>query len=202
MAHRYDLGREDPAPKDLARGRDLVSRWCDLAERRLEHLTELFETGRWRLYHSESAFIENIREAKAAVETWRDLLTREASRDNYPLDLSWLGRGTPTLPLDAKPRWARPPASWPTAVLAEPSTSFAPSIAPSIAAAGTEDIWIAPRAHEADTAPVIDMEAFERELSSIFRSQPEPEPAPYTAPEVVLDFAAIQDRYPLLRNAL
>ena len=195
MTYRHDL-----TPKDLARGRDLVSRWCDLAERRLEHLTELFETGRWRRYHSERAFLENIREAKAAVETWRDLLTREASRDNYALDLSWLGRGTPTLPLDAKPRRLRPPAPWPTAAAAEPT----PSIAPSIAVADADDIWVSldVSADEAATAPVIDMEAFERELSSIFRSDPAPAPPPNHAPEIVLDFAAIQDRYPLLRNAL
>jgi uncharacterized repeat protein (TIGR03809 family) len=77
---------------DVVRGRDVVARWCDLAERRLDYLTELFETGRWRRYHSEVAFLENIQEAKAAVETWRDLSTREASRDNSALDMSWLGR--------------------------------------------------------------------------------------------------------------
>lgn len=77
---------------DLARGRDIVARWCILAEQRLEYLTELFETGRWRRFHSEVAFLENIREAKAAVETWRDLLEREASLDNSPIDVSWLGR--------------------------------------------------------------------------------------------------------------
>ena len=38
---------------DVARGRDVVARWCALAEQRLEYLTELFETGRWRRYHSE-----------------------------------------------------------------------------------------------------------------------------------------------------
>ena len=54
---------------DVARGRDVVARWCDLAERRLDYLTELFETGRWRRYHSEVAFLENIQEAKSAVET-------------------------------------------------------------------------------------------------------------------------------------
>ena len=59
---------------DVAVGRDIVARWCALAERRLEYLTELFETGRWRRFHSEVAFLENIQEAKAAVETWRDLL--------------------------------------------------------------------------------------------------------------------------------
>ena len=83
---------------DVARGRDIVGRWCSLAEQRLDHLTELFETGRWRRYHSEAAFLENIREAKAAVELWRDLLTREASRDQSSLDISWLGRTRTTLP--------------------------------------------------------------------------------------------------------
>ena len=76
---------------DVAQGRDIVARWCALAERRLEYLTELFETGRWRRFHSEVAFLENIREAKTAVETWRDLLVREATPDNSPVDMSWLG---------------------------------------------------------------------------------------------------------------
>ncbi len=78
---------------DAARGQEIVARWCNLAEQRLEHLTELFETGRWRRYHSEQDFLENIREARAAVDIWRELLTREASLDNSPIDLSWLGRG-------------------------------------------------------------------------------------------------------------
>jgi uncharacterized repeat protein (TIGR03809 family) len=77
---------------DVAHGRDIVARWCALAEQRLEYLTELFETGRWRRFHSEQSFLENIREAKAAVEIWRDLLVREASLDNSAIDMSWLGR--------------------------------------------------------------------------------------------------------------
>src|SRR4030088_216672 len=83
---------------DVARGRGVVARWCALAEQRLEYLTELFETGRWRRYHSELTFLENIREAKAAVEIWRDLSLREASRDNSDVDISWLGRSRATLP--------------------------------------------------------------------------------------------------------
>src|SRR6266478_4372103 len=67
---------------DVARGRNVVARWCNLAEQRLEYLTELFETGRWRRFHSERAFLENIQEAKTAVGIWRDLSLREASRDN------------------------------------------------------------------------------------------------------------------------
>ena len=88
-------------PADVARGRNIVARWCNLAERRLEHLTELFESGRWRRYHTELEFLENIQEAKAAVETWRDLLSREASLENTAIDMSWLGRRRTTpLPRD------------------------------------------------------------------------------------------------------
>src|SRR5580704_1567531 len=83
---------------DVARGRDIVARWCNLAEQRLDYLTELFETGRWRRFHSELAFLENIQEAKSAVETWRDLAMREASRDNSAVDISWLGRSRASLP--------------------------------------------------------------------------------------------------------
>jgi hypothetical protein len=83
---------------DVAKGREIVARWCNLAEQRLEYLTELFDSGRWRRFHGEEAFLENIREAKAAVETWRDLLSREASRDNRAVDLSWIGRRRSRLP--------------------------------------------------------------------------------------------------------
>jgi hypothetical protein len=73
---------------DVARGRDIVARWCTLAEQRLQYLTELFETGRWRRFHSERAFLENIQEAKRAVETWRDLLSRETVPDDSVVSLS------------------------------------------------------------------------------------------------------------------
>jgi hypothetical protein len=83
---------------DDARGRDIVARWCNLAEQRLDYLSELFETGRWRRFYSEHAFLENVREAKAAVEAWHDLLSREGSRDNRAIDMSWLGRRRTALP--------------------------------------------------------------------------------------------------------
>jgi uncharacterized repeat protein (TIGR03809 family) len=85
---------------DTAKGREIIARWYTLAEQRLEYLTELFDSGRWRRFHSEAAFLENIREAKTAVETWRNLLSSEASRDNRAIDLSWLGRGRAALPVN------------------------------------------------------------------------------------------------------
>ena len=83
---------------DVAKGREIVARWCNLAEQRLKYLTELFDSGRWRRFHSEQSFLDNLREAKSAVEAWRDLLSREASRDNRAIDLSWLGRDRTALP--------------------------------------------------------------------------------------------------------
>jgi uncharacterized repeat protein (TIGR03809 family) len=76
---------------DVTRGRDVVARWSALAEQRLEYLTELFETGRWRRFHSELALLENIQEAKTAVEIWRRLAMREASGRDSALDISWPG---------------------------------------------------------------------------------------------------------------
>src|SRR5262245_6234674 len=64
---------------DAARDADVLGRWRLLAEQRLEYLTELFESGRWRRFYGEVAFLENIREAKVAVETWRGLSARRAA---------------------------------------------------------------------------------------------------------------------------
>jgi hypothetical protein len=89
---------------DVAKGREIVVRWRNLAEQRLQHLTELFDSGRWRRYYGEQAFLENIREAKTAVEAWRDLATREATPDNRPIDLSWLGRRRTAPPPNELPR--------------------------------------------------------------------------------------------------
>ncbi|MBR0956190.1 TIGR03809 family protein [Bradyrhizobium japonicum] len=69
MTHRQGFVR------DAAGNRHIAARWCALAEQRLQHLSEMFETGRWRRYHSEIAFLENIQEAKRAVQTWRALAT-------------------------------------------------------------------------------------------------------------------------------
>ena len=120
---------------DVARGREIIERWCTLAEQRLEHLTELFESGRWRRYHSERAFLENIQEAKTAVETWRKLASREALPDNSAVDISWLNSSRPLPPRrnplsgyyvpPPPPRRAEPPLRHPPLA---PPVSLDPSI--------------------------------------------------------------------------
>jgi len=163
---------------DVACGRDVVARWCDLAEQRLEYLTELFETGRWRRFHSEHAFLENIQEAKAAVETWRNLLTREASRDNSAIDMSWLGKVT--LPRTERPRDQGDRLQLqPAEVMAAPATHGIPIVAETAHISSDE----APSAPAMDT-PVLDTPVLDSAL------------------EPVLEISAIAERYPQLRNAL
>jgi uncharacterized repeat protein (TIGR03809 family) len=50
-----------------------VSRWRKLAEQRLEHVTDLFVSGRWQRYFSERDFLEIVRQSKDAVAMWRRL---------------------------------------------------------------------------------------------------------------------------------
>jgi uncharacterized repeat protein (TIGR03809 family) len=158
---------------DVARGRDVVARWCALAEQRLEYLTELFETGRWRRFHSELDFLENIQEARTAVETWRGLLMREASRDNSAVDISWLGRSSAALPRElSRDRVHR------FAALAETPSEPLPS-----------DVSILP-----ETDHVCSDEAPSAPDSAA--------PAMDNASALTMDIAAIEQRYPLLRNAL
>lgn len=178
-------------PADVARGRNIVARWCNLAERRLEHLTELFESGRWRRYHSEREFLENIQEAKVAVETWRDLLSREAALDNTAIDLTWLGRRrTRPLPLTPLPRDQGLPQ--PIAQLQPKPVQLQPTPAPVVATAPPSR----------DVPPDV-LVALESQLAVA-----DEVPA---APDVLglddmqfpaLDLDAMKERYPLLRNAL
>ncbi len=127
---------------DVARGRDVVARWCALAEQRLEHLTELFETGRWRRYHSELAFLENIQEAKVAVQTWRDLSRREASRNNTAVDIS--GAGHTGTPLAFGERWGGPVQKPQLAAIPADAPPSIISIVPQAEPADPEEISAAP----------------------------------------------------------
>jgi uncharacterized repeat protein (TIGR03809 family) len=161
---------------DVARGRDTVARWCNLAERRLEYLTDLFETGRWRRFHSERAFLENIQEAKAAVETWRDLMARDAAPDHLAIDLSGLGGKRPALPRhDEIGEQVALPPSEPAPIVVEPLREI-----PDDVLAALESQLL-----DLDEAPsVSDMPDFDD----------------MTLPPLDLD--RIHERYPLLRNAL
>jgi len=179
---------------DVARGRDVVARWCALAEARLEYLTELFETGRWRRYHSERALLENIQEAKAAVETWRHLSLREASLDNAAIDMSWLGRTRASLAL--RERWdAKVLQPQPTAIANEPPPPIV-SILPERDSLGSSKARLEEVILEAVRLEEVDLrEVHLKEVPST--------PASVDASDRTRSIAAaILERYPLLRNTL
>jgi uncharacterized repeat protein (TIGR03809 family) len=168
---------------DVTRAQEILDRWCALAEQRLEHLTELFETGRWRRYHSEVSFLENIQEAKNAVEIWRSLATREASLDNSAVDISWLNGSKPVPPRRNPLSGYYVPPPRRAEVRGVPAIVEAP-IAPAMSGEISESLVQAAAPEQtlsqgATTAPAID---------DNWRQ--------------ALDLAAMQERYPLLRNAL
>ena len=169
---------------DVTRAQEILDRWCALAEQRLEHLTELFETGRWRRYHSELSFLENIQEAKKAVETWRSLATREASLDNSAVDISWLNSPKPVPPRrNPLSGYYAPPPPRRAEVRMVPEIFEAP-IAPAMSAGISESVVQA----------AIPAQTVSQDVT--------PTPVIDDNWRQALDITAMQERYPLLRNAL
>jgi uncharacterized repeat protein (TIGR03809 family) len=167
---------------DVARGRDLLACWRELAEQRLAYLTEMFESGRWRRYYSERAFIENVREAKIAVETWR-VLSTPSPTCNY---IWWSSpERTPRL------RVTPPPA--------EPSAAVLPPDEASAAEPPTE--ILVPEPPVVAKVETVSMgEAAAAALGGLLALQRVPDDAPKAAPDN--DDRVIAQRYPLLRNSL
>ena len=62
-------------------GRSLVVRWRILAQQRMDHLIELYQTGRWKRYHKESDFLEMVQEARAALKMWEQLAPYDEALD-------------------------------------------------------------------------------------------------------------------------
>ena len=51
----------------------LAQKWRDLAERRRDHIVELYNTGRWKHYYTEQELVASLREANKLLETWNTL---------------------------------------------------------------------------------------------------------------------------------
>jgi uncharacterized repeat protein (TIGR03809 family) len=123
--------------KDAARDADVLGRWRMLAEQRLDYLTQLFESGRWRRFYGEVAFLENIKEAKVAVETWRGLSSERASAEPL-IRVTW--------PVSERKSRSRPVA---------PPVPIVPEPAPTVM-----DANLVP------AEPVVDLFALERALGT------------------------------------
>jgi len=147
MTHRQSAGH-----------RDIAARWCALAEQRLEHLSEMFETGRWRRYHSEIAFLENIQEAKRAVQTWRAIATGgdvAAAAASVTSAFGWSPATMPRVFPREQAQAAQPQIMQPKAVHIAPETAVPVRLdpKPNVLAEMTEAPLV-PAAPLAPTAPV------------------------------------------------
>ncbi len=78
---KTELGSTDSRRPEVKRAGDLVARWRDLAEQRLEHLIELYQSGRWQKYYNEADFLKQIREVVAAIEAWKQLVPSKQEND-------------------------------------------------------------------------------------------------------------------------
>ena len=161
---------------DVACGRELAARWCNLAEKRVDYLTDLFETGRWRRFYSEQAFLENIGEAKAAVATWRTLMTGAASPAKSPTGLTGLAEMRSPQPRhDEILPAVRQFETEPEPILVEPLRE----IPEDVLIALESQLFSSEEAPSATDAPDLEL----------MTMQP-------------LDLDMMQKRYPLLRNAM
>jgi hypothetical protein len=86
------MSARQPSPYD-----DVARKWHALAARRLAHVEDLRDSGRWRHYYEWDALIEALREAAAMRDTWARIAglapdetaaLSDAVADNAPDD--WL----------------------------------------------------------------------------------------------------------------
>jgi uncharacterized repeat protein (TIGR03809 family) len=175
LAGWFMTHRTDEAPR-----REVIARWCTLAEQRLDYLTDMFESGRWRRYYTEVAFLENIKEAKCAVDTWRSLSNPRPARPVTPELVQGVAAVELALSESAVPVSVRVPEPDPVSIAPEPFE----------VAAEDETVDEQPELDPVEaelSEPVIDMLALEQALE---------------IPDAAFDMTAIEQRYPLLRNAL
>lgn len=182
----------------------------------------MFETGRWRRYHSELAFLENIQEAKRAVQTWRALANGgdvAAAAASVTSAFGWSPATMPRVFPREQVQTMQPQTLQPKAVHIAPETAIPVRLEPKLDVLA--EIVEAPIAPVAPTAPVAPPAPVAR-MASVARMAPAAPTAPVAsiasflqtfsppaaeivaAPERVVEFTfsldGIEAKYPLLRN--
>ena len=193
MTHRQEAGQG-------AASRQIAARWCALAEQRLEYLSEMFETGRWRRYHSELELLENIQEAKRAVQTWRALANGgdvAAAAASVTSAFGWSPAPPPRVLPSEQAQTVQPKA-----VYIAPETSVPVRLEPKLDVLA--DIVEAPSAPEVPTVPAAPP-APVASIASFLQTFSLPVEEIVAAPERVVEFTlsldGIEAKYPLLRNS-
>lgn len=191
---------------DISRGRQILARFLALAEERLAYLTELYDSGRWTRYFTQTQLLENVRDARQAVDAWKLLVSTEALPNNRPVNLDWLDSSRPLPPRKplmihddrARPS-ALPAAMAPTpAMLQTPLPPMLPSLDRIDFRNGLAPIKL--KTLSPMPAPVAAAEA----KPATPTATPKPKPVPVTPKPAIwqnsLDFALMRERYPLLRQ--
>lgn len=164
----------------------------------------MFETGRWRRYHSEIAFLENIQEAKRAVETWRALATGADVAEAAASVTSAFGWSPATMPR-VFPHEQQAQTVQPKAVHIVPETAVPVRLdpKPDVLAEITE-APIAPLAAPAASAAMASFTA-PTETATLLPQFSPPAAEIVAASERVVEFTfsldGLEAKYPLLRNA-
>jgi uncharacterized repeat protein (TIGR03809 family) len=56
----------------------VAQKWRALAERRLAHFVELYDSGRWKRYFTEAQFVHRMRQAVQQSQRWAEVAPRPA----------------------------------------------------------------------------------------------------------------------------
>lgn len=159
----------------------------------------MFETGRWRRYHSELAFLENIQEAKRAVQTWRAIATGQDVAAAAASVTSAFGWSPATLVRTAPREQAQ--TMQPKAVHIVPETAVPVRLEPKPdVLAEIVEAPIAPAAPIVPAPPIAPVAS----IASFLQTFSPPAAEIVAAPERVVEFTfsldGIEAKYPLLRN--
>ena len=173
----------------------------------------MFETGRWRRYHSEIAFLENIQEAKRAVQTWRALATGGDVAEAAASVMPAFGWSPATMPRVYPPEQQAQTVQ-PKAVHIAPETAVPVRLdpKPDVLAEVTEAPiappapLAAPAAMAPRTAPEVRPPlAVPAAVAALLPQFAPPAEESVVAPERVVEFTfsldGLEAKYPLLRNA-
>lgn len=156
----------------------------------------MFETGRWRRYHSEIAFLENIQEAKRAVQTWRAIATGgdvAAAAASVTSAFGWSPATMPRVfPREQQAQTVQPKMLQPKAVHIAPETAVPVKLAP------TPNVLA--EVTEAPLAPLAAPAAMAMLLPQFAPPAAEIVAAPERVVEFTLSLDGIEAKYPLLRN--
>jgi uncharacterized repeat protein (TIGR03809 family) len=150
----------------------------------------MFETGRWRRYHSELAFLENIQEAKRAVQTWRAIATGgdvAAAAASVTSAFGWSPATMPRVFPREQAQTNQSQTMQPKAVHIAPETAVPVRLEPEL------DVLA-----EITEAPIAPLAAPTAEVAALMASFTAPaEMPPLRAPAARVQFAAPEVRSPV-----